>query len=41
MENALMAAQILFYILGGIGIFFMGISALWFTSVYKDKNTSS
>ena len=41
MEKALMAAQILFYILGSIGIFFMGIGILWFTSVYRDKNKSS
>jgi len=41
MEQALIAAQLLFYILGGLGIFFMGIGVLWFVSVYKIKNKSS
>ena len=38
MGNALLAVQLLFYLMGGIGIFFMGIGILWFVSVYKDKN---
>lgn len=37
MEQALTAVQILFYILGGFGLFFMGIAMLWFVSVYKQK----
>jgi hypothetical protein len=37
MENVLIAIQILFYILGGLGIFFVGIGVLWFVSVYKNK----
>ena len=41
MEHALIASQLLFYILGGLGIFFMGIGVLWFVSVYKIKNESS
>jgi hypothetical protein len=37
MGNALIATQLLFYLLGGLGIFFLGIAALWFVSVYKEK----
>ena len=39
MEQALMASQLLFYILGGLGIFFVGIGVLWFVDVYKKTNT--
>jgi hypothetical protein len=38
MEQALMATQILFYLLGGLGIFFLGVGVLWFVSIYKDKH---
>jgi hypothetical protein len=38
MEQALLASQLLFYLLGGLGIFFLGIGMLWFVSVYKDKD---
>ena len=38
MEQALLAAQLLFYVLGGLGIFFLGVGVLWFVSVYKDKH---
>jgi len=37
MEQALLATQLLFFLLGGLGIFFLGIGALWFVSVYKNK----
>jgi hypothetical protein len=37
MGNALSATQILFYLLGGLGLFFMGVGVLWFVSVYKVK----
>ncbi len=37
MENALVAVRLLFFLLGGLGIFFLGIGALWFVSVYKEK----
>jgi hypothetical protein len=37
MENALLATQLLFNLMGGLGIFFLGVGALWFVSVYKDK----
>jgi hypothetical protein len=37
MEQALLATQILFFVLGGLGIFFLGVGVLWFVSVYKDK----
>ncbi len=38
MENALTAVQLLFYLMGGLGLFFMGLGALWFTDLYKKKN---
>jgi hypothetical protein len=38
MEQALLAVQILFYLMGGLGLFFLGISALWFVDVYKKKS---
>ena len=37
MEQALLATQLLFFLLGGLGIFFLGIGVLWFVSVYKEK----
>ncbi len=38
MEQALLATQLLFFLLGGLGLFFMGIGVLWFVSVYaKEK----
>ena len=37
MEQALLPTQILFFVLGGLGIFFLGVGVLWFVSVYKDK----
>ena len=37
MEQALMVTQIVFYLLGGLGLFFMGIGVLWFVAVYKKK----
>ena len=37
MQQALLATQLLFYLWGGLGIFFLGIGLLWFVSVYKDK----
>jgi hypothetical protein len=38
MEKALPAVQLLFYLLGGLGLFFMGIGVLWFVDVYKKKS---
>jgi hypothetical protein len=38
MEQALTATQIIFFLLGGLGLFFMGIGVLWFVSVYKEKS---
>ena len=38
MEKALLATQLLFYCMGGLGMFFVGIGVLWFVSVYKEKN---
>ena len=37
MENALMAVQVLFYLMGGLGLFFLGVGVLWFVDVYKKK----
>lgn len=37
MEQAIMATQLVFYLLGGLGLFFLGIGVLWFVSVYKTK----
>ncbi len=37
MDNALLATQLLFNVMGGLGIFFLGVGVLWFVSVYKDK----
>jgi hypothetical protein len=31
------ATTMLFQILGGLGLFFMGVGVLWFVSVYEDK----
>lgn len=35
MEQAVLATQLLFNIIAGLGIFFLGIGVLWFVSVYK------
>lgn len=37
MQNALNAVQLLFYVLGGLGLFFTGVGILWFVSVYKEE----
>ena len=37
MDEALTAVQILFYLLGGLGLFFLGIGALWYVDTYKKK----
>jgi hypothetical protein len=34
MENALDATMILFNVMGGLGLFFIGVGLLWFVSVY-------
>lgn len=38
MEKALGATQIVFCLLGGLGLFFMGIGTLWFADTYKKRN---
>jgi hypothetical protein len=38
MENALMAVQIIFYLMGGLGLFFLGVGVLSFVDIYKKKN---
>ena len=37
MENALDATMILFNVMGGLGLFFIGVGLLWFVQVYRDK----
>jgi hypothetical protein len=38
MEKALLATQLLFYLMGGLGIFFIGIGVLWWVSILvKEK----
>ena len=37
MEQALVAVQLLFYIMVGLGLFFTGVGVLWFVTVYKEK----
>jgi hypothetical protein len=39
MEKALSAVQLLFYLLSGLGLLFMGIGALWFVDVYNKKKS--
>ncbi len=38
MEKALLAVQVLFYLMGGMGLFFLGVGVLWFVDVYKKKD---
>jgi len=38
MEQALTAVQLLFYLMGGMGLFFGGVGVLWFVDVYKKKS---
>ncbi len=41
METALLATQILFYLLGGLGIFFAGLGVLWHVSNLHEKSKKS
>jgi hypothetical protein len=36
MEQALVAVQLVFFIIGGLGLFFTGVGVLWFVTIYKD-----
>ncbi len=38
MEQAVLVTQILFNVLGGLGLFFLGTGFMWFVSTYKEKN---
>jgi hypothetical protein len=38
MEKVLPAVQLLFYLLGGLGLLFTGIGVLWFADIYNKKN---
>ena len=38
MENAMLATTILFNVMGGLGLFFIGVGVLWFVSAYKESN---
>lgn len=31
------AVEMMFHVMGGLGLFFMGVGVLWFVSVYKQK----
>jgi len=38
MEKALLAVQLIFYLLGGLGLFFLGLGVLWWVSILdKEK----
>ena len=37
MEQALLATQLIFNLMGGLGMFFLGVGVLSFVSAYKDK----
>ena len=37
MEQALLATQILFNIMGGLGLFLTGVGVLWFVTIYKGE----
>ncbi len=38
MEQALLATELLFNLLGGLGLFLLGTGLMWFVSDYKEKN---
>jgi len=38
MEDAALAVSILFYVMGGLGLFFTGVGVLWGVTVYKEIN---
>ena len=38
MDGALLGTQVLFNLMAGLGLFFLGVGVLWFVSVYKDLN---
>jgi hypothetical protein len=37
MEQVLGAVQLVFFIMGSLGLFFTGVGVLWFVTVYKEK----
>jgi len=36
-ENAIEATTLLFNVMAGLGLFFMGVGVLWFVTVYNEK----
>ncbi len=38
MEQAVLVTQILFNVMGGLGLFFLGAGFMWFVSEYKEKS---
>ena len=38
MEKALTAVQLIFYLMGGLGLFFLGIGALGIADALKKRN---
>lgn len=41
MDNAMNAVEMLFHILGGLGLFFTGVGALWLATLYKEHISDS
>jgi|GEM_PF-688687 len=41
MEKALVASQLLFNIMSGLGLFFLGIGVVWFVSEHVKKEKKS
>ena len=39
MDGASVVMTIFFNLMGGLGLFFLGVGVLWFVSVYKEINT--
>jgi len=37
MEQALFVTRLFYNILGGMGLFFMGVGVLWFVTIYKAR----
>lgn len=37
MEQALLATQLIFNLMGGLGLFFLGIGVVWYVSLLKEK----
>ena len=38
MDGPTEAMELFFHLMGGLGIFFLGVGVLWFVAVYKEIN---